>query len=445
MFLSSNPPFEVTPHDVSWMASISYTGTLISVIICYTLAGKVSPKVFIFGCTSTFAISWLLILTTSSIIVVIVCLFFYGVAASMLVITGQLYFAEIASPKNREILSILYFVATALGIQCEYPLSIFNNYRLLAIFPLAFSLITLAMSFFMMESPCYLIHRGRDDLAKKNLMWLHNRSNMNDVVADLESSKKYVEEQKGKGISKLKTVFLPENMKLTAVLLLVDLGIINCYTILTAYGSLMIQNFEHTINEKLFVTVISCLRVICTVLGLVTIKIFKRKAMLVFGFAFNGLIQLCCAFCYYIEAQYDYKIRYLAIIIAILLIIFVIMDHTSHGPAIAVLKAEIFPYKLKEFYTSLLAFTSDWFAFATVKTYFTLSKTIGAHFLLLSYSCCYFVVALTIYLFISDTKGKSLLQIRTEYKSTSTHEFACNHFGTKKEQLPEFNLQNTTI
>ncbi len=420
LFMSADSPLEVSESDISLMVSISYTGTIISVIVCYTVTSKVSRKQILLACTLIYAITWLLILTTSSINIIIYCFFAYGISASMLVIINMIYIGEIASPKNRELIGASYAVATCIGIEVEYLMSSFNNYRWMAWFPLLICGVAFISSSFMIESPYYLMYHGMEEKAIKNYCWLNGKTDPDDMTEGFEGVTKYVTEQKHMEKNKLRVIFEPSNLKLLIILLLINgTSIMQCNTIVTQTGSLMIRDFEGLVDGTIFVNAYHILRVIMAFLGYVTVKKFERRSLILYGLVIMGLIQVGCAMCYFAEARNDNKIEYLAVIIEFLLMAVLLLDSITLNVGYAILKIEIFPHLLKEFYTSMLAFMNDCFGFAVVKSYFALYSVVGNGVLVMAYAGVMFFNAALVYLFIWDTKGKTLHQIRIDYKSCS--------------------------
>ncbi len=420
LFMSADSPFEVSESDISLMVSISYAGTIISMIVSYTVASKVSRKLMLLACILIYAITWLLILTTSSITIIIYCFFAYGVSASMLVIINFSYIGEIASPKNRELIGVSYGVATYIGIEVEYLMSSFNNYRWMALFTLLICGVAFISSPLMVESPYYLVYHDMEEKAISNFCWLNGKTNPSDVTEDFDGVTKYVTEQKHTEKNKFQTIFVSSNLKLLIILTLIyGVAIMKSSTIITQTGSLMIRDFEGLVDATIFVNAYQILRVIVAFLGYITVKKFERRALILYGFVITGLIQVGCAMCYLVEARNDNKIQYLAVIIEFLLMAFLFLDSIMLEVGLAILKIEIFPHLLKEFYTSMLGFTSDCFGFAVVKSYFALYPLVGNGVLMMAYGVFEFFNAALVYLFIRDTKGKTLHQIRGDYKPCS--------------------------
>lgn len=416
MFLSSNPPFDMTSNELSWVASISFSGTFVSVCICYVLGNKVGRRKFLITCATIFTSAWLLILATNSVDVVIFCFFFYGIAASMVATIGNVYFGEIATPRNREVLGISYGLAGAIGTNIEILLSMFECNQLLTLFPFVMSLITLATSVFMVESPCYHLSQNLNDEAAINMCWLNDRTTLHDLHDMFQSMQEYVDEQKEKRLGKMNGAFTRSNLKLISVMLFISAAShVSCIPIIVQYGSLIIHRFRDSINGKVFVGFYSGSMVLAGLISLYTLKIFSRRTMLLCGIFLSALIQQYCSLLFYVEEMYDYNIPYVAIEIAVLLIIHLVVTSTMFGASMVVLKAEIFPHDLKEFYSSLLAFTHDSVSFIVIKSFINLSTKISPHFLFLIFSMFAYASTVVAYFFISDTKGKTLYQIRKDY------------------------------
>lgn len=417
IFFSPESPFDVSESDMSWMASISSTGTLISVVLCFTLSNKVSWKVFITGSAVSFTLSWLLILVSSSPKIIVACFFVYGVAASILVITAHVYFTEVASPANRGCIILLYFLATDFGILVENLMSTFGSYRLLAAFPLVMGVVTLVLSFFMVESPYFLLSKGRDEEALDNLRYLQDKTAGEDTSGELKTMKKYMQEQRGIDVNDFQAIFLPGNLKLLGTIILIKLpGTFSCNTIIYAYGPLLIRGLEPHVNGRTFIYVYGLMKTVCDVLSLGTVKKFNRYTLLVFGQVALAVIQLAIFLCFFLEKQNNFQSdAFVAYAIAILLVGLMIVGSLTCDAAIEVYKAEVFPHRLKEFYMSVIAFLSDSIGFVAVKSYFWLFNLLGIDYLVLFYSSCSLLGAVFSYFLIQETKGKSLNQIRTDY------------------------------
>lgn len=369
-----------------------------------------------------YIIAWALILFTSSATIIIVCFWLYGIASGTHYIIGYVYVGEITSPRNRELIGTSYGLATAIGAEIEILVSLFDSYRLLAVFPLVISTLALLTAFFMVESPYYLVGRGDNEKAVRNLRYLHNCSEKK-ALAELQLVKEYVDEQKNEKLKNDYRIILhPKNLKLTFIIILLNgLSAMNCGSVIPQTGSFMLKDFQYQVDGELFVNVYSSVTIVITFCSFYTISKFNRRSLSLFGYLVAGALQIICAICYWVESQNGNSYGWLANVIAYLLVVFRIHGALTFAVAIEILKIEIFPHKLKEFYTSLLLCTSDWFAFALIKSYFGLEPILGNAAMMVIYAICSLAAYAMTYIFVKDTKNKTLLQIRTEINEKVVH------------------------
>lgn len=302
-------------------------------------------------------------------------------------------------------------------------MSAFNNYRWLALFPALVSVFALLISSLMIESPYYLVSKGEDGQALKSLSYLNDKEESSDSAGDLETVRKYVNERRKRpaAADNVRMMRTPGNLKLVLVLVVVNgVSITNCMCVVSGTGSLMLNHFGDSVNGTLFVNVYSALRIVSMACSFVTIDKFGRRCLFLLGYTATGFIQLVCAVCYYVEQSNANSLVWLANAIAYSLLLCLVIYQLTFAVALEILKLEIFPHKFKEFYASILCFTSDCFAFAVVKSYFYVEPIMGNAFLMLVYAIVSFIGASVIFFCVRDTKGKTLQQIRTELNAESS-------------------------
>ncbi|KAK7580744.1 hypothetical protein V9T40_001373 [Parthenolecanium corni] len=408
-------PIPITENDISWMASISFTASIFSVLLCFFMGDKVGRRTFLVGVAVYYIIAWALILFTSSATIIIVCFCLYGIASGTQYTICHVYVGEITSPKNRELIGTSYGLATAIGVEVEILMSLFGSYRLLALFPLIVSMLTLLTAFFMIESPYYLVGRGDNKRALRNLSYLHNYSE-DEALAELHLVQQYVNEQKSeKSKSNWKIILQPNNLKLTFIMILLNgLTVMDCSAIIPVTGSFMLKDFQDHVNGQLFVNIYSFVGIAFTFISFYTIKKFNRRSLTLFGYLGDGVVQVICGICYWVESQNGNSCGWLANVIAYLLVVQRMQAMLTFGVAMEILKTEIFPHKLKVFYSSLLLCTGDWSIFTLIKSYFWLEPILGNAGLLVIYGIISFVAYALTLIFVNDTKNKTLLQIRTD-------------------------------
>lgn len=344
------------------------------------------------------------------------CFWLYGIASGTQYILSYAYIGEIASPKNREMLGLSYGLATAVGTQLEYSLAIFQNYHLLPILPILASIFALFSSNLMIDSPYYLVSQGKNEQALDHLRYLNDRQDEKRAIADLEIVKKYVNERKDIHLKKnLEIILMPTNLKLTLIMIIVSaLSIIHFVCLVGSVGPYLLKDFSNYVNGNVFVGMTSTLSLIFPFISLYMLKKFNRKTLFKIGYPAAGFLQLILALCYYVEAQNGNTVGWLTYVTVGVILIMNIVIKLTFGPALEILKIEVFPHKLKEFYMSLLLCIDDWIAFFLIKIYFYIEPIAGNACLLVFYGIISFVNFAIIYFYVEETKGKTLLKIRTD-------------------------------
>lgn len=417
IFNSTAAPFNVTKWDISWMGSVSYTGTVISVIICFLIGDKIGRKVFIASSAVTYLFIWSIFLLTSSSLVIIIGLVFYGISSGMTIIIGSIYIGEVASPQNREVFGIFTIFATVLGTGLEFLISNFYNYRLLTIFPLVITCITLLFLYTMRESPYYLLANNESAEALIVQAWLNGRQSEGVTQEEFRQMVRYVQSnEKSKG--KLADMFERKNLKIIGVMMFLSGSmVVNSGNVTQQYGQKVIEEFSHFMNLAGFVTIFNIISLCGAIAGLFTIKLIRRQTLLIIGFWLLFLTQLLIGLLYYIEWKYNNMLENVAYTIAGLHCLTLFLSLSSCKAGLIVLRSEIFPSHLKAPFSALSALTKDVAAFGIVKWYIALVEKIGAEWVLAMYALINMMSALLVFFFIEDTKNKSLYEIQNKYEA----------------------------
>lgn len=384
-------------------------------LVCIAIGDRFSHRQILTCIVAFYVLVWSLILFTSSIGVIIFCFWLYGIASGLQYIVMCAYIGEVTDPRNREILGLAIYLAGAIGTELEYLLSYLGSYHLLTLFPLLVAVCGLFTSGWMLESPYHLVNHGKGEQALKLLAYLHDKDE-EECAVDLKTVREYVNEHKNiwSVRNNVQLILVPANAKLVLVVALVNgLSTLCGATVVSMTGSLLLKDFKNVDGHK-FVDMFNTLRIVLDLCTFYTVKKFERRTLFLVGYPTVGVLHLICGLCYYVESKYDNEIDWLANVIAALLIAFAVVSSQTYHIALAILKLEIFPHKFKEFYSSLLLCSCDWFIFAVNRSYFSLQPIFGNAFLMLVYGLVMFVTGAIIYFFISDTKNKTLHQIRAD-------------------------------
>lgn len=370
----------------------------------------------IFG-ISVYVVMWCLLSVVTSVTMILFCMCFIGLTSEFLLAINNIYVGEIASPKNREFITISYCVLAALGRLTEYIVLSFDNYFALAFTPFLVSLLALASTYWMVESPCYSLSVHLDQEAKDNITVLYRGKTNEFMDQKYTEMKEYVHEQDDDGI--LKTFIRLDNLKLFLFYCAVYVtSVVSCDTIVLNFGGQIIDHLNiGQIGDLLFMDTGAVIHVVCYIISFLTIRHFNRRVLLLNGFIVSAVIEMLCAFFFFIVERSDYNAPIASYTIVVLLLFFSIQNLLAVQPTLEVLRTEIYSYKLKLFCALFVQVMMDAFNFVQLQTFFPLANVFGQSFNMFIYSLFACTGAILVYKFLRDTKNKSLLQIRQEYNS----------------------------
>ena len=179
------------------------------------------------------------------------------------------------------------------------------------------------------------------------------------------------------------------------------------------------EDFGSHINLSMFVTIFNVVSILGAISSLVTTKVLRRKTLLLLGYFLVCVIQALLSGLYLVERENENSIPELAYLIASLHCLTWFSNSALGVSGLAVLKTEIFPPTLKEFFNSLMAFTGDATGFAAVKTYTFLVDVIGTEWVLALYAFLNLISVFIIIIGVQDTKDKTLYEIQNELHNPS--------------------------
>lgn len=410
----------ITPECIKTFHKILYSGSFITVIFCFALGHSVGRKKTLLGAVLVYTMCWLAILTRPSLDTMFACLYLYGIASGIIMIIGNLYTTEIASPKNREILLIMYNLAVTMGKTSESTLWRFESHSILALFPLSVSIITMLMAVFTVETPYYLVSVGLEEAALSKLCWLNDKPKCARSTSYLRNIQRYVAEERSKRSSLLKQILGRNDLKLILVMIIIK-GASRMNSTLFSYCKFITEDLmlRFDINCNTAYVIYNLWTMILTVFSFFTILIFSRRFLLLFGFFSAGVLLMLLSVYGRMQKNYTSDVAP-EILDIIMMLAFTVIHTTTYHAALIILLVEIFPYGLKELYTSLCTLSSDSLSVVLLSSYEKYSETKTINFWLAVNSCSCFFCFFCVLLFIKDTKGKSLYEIRTSY-SFSRH------------------------
>ncbi len=172
----------LTKTEGAWFAAATAVGGLTGIPIGGWAVNHIGRQNTMFLCCFPFVIAWIIILSAESSFQLVAGRVFTGMSSGAASIAVPLYISEVAARHLRGKLSALQSVGTTSGILSVYVLGLFLPWRWLAIVSTLPPVLLVMCTYFLPETPRYLLIKHRRGDALNVLGWLHALPINSDIV-----------------------------------------------------------------------------------------------------------------------------------------------------------------------------------------------------------------------------------------------------------------------
>jgi len=335
--------FDVSNAQIGAMVSAVPLGALISSIIIGKVSDLFGRKKLLFATALLFLVGSLSCALASNPTALIVSRLFIGFAVGMSSSLSPMYIAEMAEKERRGKLVTLYLISVNFGIFVSYLTSLFfaytESWRMMLGLGVIPALILLLFSFFLPESPRWLIVKGRINDGKKILEKIHgaekSKFEFKEIITVLKNEK-----------TNLRSIFQAKFFKI--IFLGALIGIFTQAVGINAiiyYAPTIFQKtgFNKTIASMLATLGIGFTVTLSAVFAANLIDRFGRRTLLLSGLS-GIILSLCVVVISFTTVHNPIVLGWL---ILVSFIVFVACQGLSVGPACFLLPSEIYPAKIR--------------------------------------------------------------------------------------------------
>ncbi|CAH0555374.1 unnamed protein product [Brassicogethes aeneus] len=414
VFQAENSPIKVTKKQLELLESVYIIGAICGITVTIYLVDKIGRKMSLILAATTTLIVWIVIGTANRVEYIIAARFFTGMAGDMAFVAAPMYLAEIADQKIRGFLSSIIYLMMLVGIVVVYVTVPFTPYITTPILGVCINVIGIITYAFMPESPYYLLIKNKPEKAKEALIKFRQSK---EVDKEFEEISQSVQREKSIKTKPWDIILVKSNRK--AVLIMVVLNgaqhmacisivIMNLHLILEAAGSIYIQTSYAAI-------IFSTIMLLSATISSFFMDRYGRKILLIISNILTGFCLLTLSIYFYLKHT-GVDVLSVSWIPIVSVMIYAAAFKFGLGLVPIVLTAELFPSNVKALGMTLSDVMYVLFAYISIELYQFLSDNYGIHvpFFLFT-ACCVFTAAFT-YLFIPETKGKTLEQIQVMLK-----------------------------
>lgn len=399
------PYFGWNELQLGWGVSSLLVGAIIGAFGSGVLSDKYGRKSVLIFVALFFAVSCTFTALATSSVIFISARLFGGLAVGAASVLSPMYVAEVAPAKSRGMLVAIYQLAIVLGILCSYTINywlhdIDNNWRWMFATGIVPSVLFFVGLFFIPESPRWLFRAGRRTEALKVLTRIGGESLANVEILGIAES------LKGNSNSvSLNELFRPSSRKVILVgfflAILVQISGIN--TIVDYAPKILLAAGVEINNALLQTSLVGFINFVFTFVAIVFIDKIGRRYLYLIGSMGMVVTLLMLAVSFYFKME--------GIFTLICILMFIAFFASCIGPVFWTLVSEIFPNRIRGKAVAFASFTQWIFNFLVVLLFPHFLASFGGAKTFLFLAVMSLLQWLFTYLYVPETKGKSLEEI----------------------------------
>ena len=407
------PYFGWNELELGWGVSSLLVGAIIGAFGSGVLTDKYGRKKILIIVALFFGLSCAITAVATSSIVFISARVLGGLAVGAASVLSPMYVAEVAPPKNRGTLVAIYQLTITLGILASYTINyglhdMENNWRWMFATGVIPSVIFFIGLFFIPESPRWLYKAGRKEESLDVLTRIVGEDTAKVEILEIADSLK---ENKTKLL--IGDLFKPTYRKviLTGLVLAILVQVSGINTIVDYAPKILLAAGVEIKNALLQTSLLGLINFLFTFVAIIFVDKIGRRFLYLLGSMGMVITLLLLAASFYLNLD--------GVFTLVCIMLFIAFFASCIGPVFWTLVSEIFPNRIRGKAVALASFTQWIFNFLVVLLFpHFLASTAGpATFLFLALMSL--LQWLFTYLYVPETKGKSLEEIEQLWKIKS--------------------------
>jgi sugar porter (SP) family MFS transporter len=399
------PYFGWNELQLGWGVSSLLVGAIIGAFGSGVLSDIYGRKKILIFVALFFAVSCTFTALATSSVIFISARLFGGLAVGAASVLSPMYVAEVAPPKNRGMLVAIYQLAIVLGILCSFTINyglhnIDNNWRWMFATGIIPSVLFFIGLFFIPESPRWLYKAGRKEESLAVLTKIGGESLAK--VEILEIAESLQGNHTSVSISEL---FKPSARKVMIVgfLLAVLVQVSGINTIVDYAPKILLAAGVNISNALLQTSLVGLINFIFTFVAILFIDKAGRRTLYLIGSMGMVITLVMLAISFYLKME--------GIFTLICILSFIAFFASCIGPVFWTLVSEIFPTRIRGKAVAFASFTQWIFNFLVVLLFPHFLASVGGAKTFLFLALMSLLQWLFTYLYVPETKGKSLEEI----------------------------------
>ncbi|XP_022228539.2 facilitated trehalose transporter Tret1 isoform X2 [Drosophila obscura] len=402
--------FEVTPQAASWVGGIMPLAGLAGGIAGGPLIEYLGRRNTILATAIPFIVSSLLIACAVNVAMVLAGRFLAGFCVGIASLSLPVYLGETVQPEVRGTLGLLPTAFGNIGILLCFVAGTYMDWSMLAFLGATLPVPFLVLMFLIPETPRWFVSRGREERARKALIWLRGKEA--DVEPELKGLMRSQADSDRQGSqNKMLELLKRNNLKPLSISLgLMFFQQLSGINAVIFYTVSIFKDAGSTIDGNLCTIIVGVVNFLATFIATLLIDRAGRKILLyVSNIAMTITLFVLGGF-FYCKAH-GQDVSNLGWLPLSCFVIYILGFSLGFGPIPWLMMGEILPSKIRGSAASVATAFNWSCTFVVTKTFQDMIDFMGAHGAFWLFGSICFVGLFFVILYVPETQGKTLEDI----------------------------------
>ncbi|XP_072403295.1 facilitated trehalose transporter Tret1-like [Diabrotica undecimpunctata] len=342
-----------------------------------------------------------------------ICLTIISTVISAGSIVVPIYTAEIAEDHNRGTLGYFLSTASVLGQLYAFTIGSVTNVNLFSLLCGAPIVLLFIFSYFIPESPVYLLLKGNKDEAIQELKKLGKFIDIDSLELIAHEKHEILKQRNDGSVVAKNTSIKKKSVKKAIILSIAVISIQNLagmHIVLGFLGTLL-NDVTTSLSGNTLAIIVIVFKLFSNLVGLNIIDKIGRRFLLLLAIIICGISMLLLGIFFYFKEN-DYILSQpIKLLPVLFIIIFVVMYTFGLTSVPFILKTELLPDEIRSLGCSIAQLVGNLLMFATAFIYPMVAEYLGVHYCMFTFSFFCFSGFIGLYIYLPETKGKSFLEI----------------------------------
>lgn len=410
----------ISPDHASWLASINEIGRILGPFISPLLVDRLGRRMTLIIVSLMYFVNWFVIIFARDVAILCAMRILFGIANGINDVVAGIYTTENCTPKFRGVVGGVIQLAFFGAVFVEYSIASYFSYTNTAIINAVISGTMLLTLYFTIETPYFLVMKGKHKEAEESLAWLQSDGDLMKISEEMKKIRRGVEQEERQNTSLTSLFTATSNFK--AINIVVGLYILCAATggfTFISYASLIFSNSESVTVEQ-YSILFSITQFMAVAISPFIVERLDRRTLILGSMVGITLCNTGSGVLLYLRNHDQNVAGYPWLIFASVALYGAFSSIMA--PASYAVKGELLPLSVRAIGSSMAVIAQSLTSFMVAKMFIPAQEMFGMESNFFFYSVMGVVTVLTIYIVLPETRGKSLHDIQASMKKDRDHD-----------------------